>query len=121
MGADETIGNFGYVLGGAAGDELDRVDHALGSPPHTLLLASSSGHGRVTMPVIEDYPEISVITIPRAAVNVRADMAYLETGNNGAVFSASAISWCGSLAWNDYDNNVSRITENVVRRFMRDA
>jgi N,N-dimethylformamidase len=37
------------------------------------------------------------------------------------VFSSSAIAWCGSLSYNKYDNNVSRITENVLRRFAADA
>jgi N,N-dimethylformamidase len=35
----------------------------------------------------------------------------------GAVFSTGSIAWIGSLSHNGYDNNVSRITENVLRRF----
>jgi N,N-dimethylformamidase len=30
------------------------------------------------------------------------------------------MTWCGSLSHNDYDNNVSRITANVLRRFAAD-
>ena len=41
--------------------------------------------------------------------------------HGGAVFSTSAIAWCGSLSYNNYTNNVSRITENVLRRFAADA
>ena len=48
---------------------------------------------------------------------VRADIACLEYPNGGAVFSAGAICWRGALSWNGYDNNVSRITENVLRAF----
>ena len=48
---------------------------------------------------------------------VRADMVYMEGPNGGAVFSVGSISWCGSLSHNGYDNNVSRITGNVLRRF----
>jgi N,N-dimethylformamidase len=44
-------------------------------------------------------------------------MTFFELPNGGAVFSASSISWCGSLSHNGYDNAVSRITENVLRRF----
>jgi N,N-dimethylformamidase len=33
------------------------------------------------------------------------------------VFSTSSIAWSGSLSYNNYDNDVSRITENVLRRF----
>jgi N,N-dimethylformamidase len=36
------------------------------------------------------------------------------------VFSTGSIAWCGSLSHNGYDNNVSRITENVLRRFASD-
>jgi N,N-dimethylformamidase len=49
---------------------------------------------------------------------VRCDMVFYETPRGGAVFSTSSIAWAGALAHNDYDNNVSRITENVVRRFL---
>jgi N,N-dimethylformamidase len=44
-------------------------------------------------------------------------MTFFELPDGGAVFSASSISWCGSLSHNGYDNAVSRITENVLRRF----
>ena len=48
---------------------------------------------------------------------VKADMTYFEYPNNGAVFSVGSISWTGSLYYNDYDNNVSKITENVLKKF----
>ena len=28
-------------------------------------------------------------------------------------------SFCGSLPWNDFDNNISRLLENVMKRFLR--
>src|SRR5205823_10046350 len=46
IGDEEIIGGFGRILGGAAGDEIDRMDRALGSPPSTLLLASSFEHNQ---------------------------------------------------------------------------
>ena len=49
---------------------------------------------------------------------MRADLAFFETGQGGAVFSVSSIAWCGSLSHANYVNNVSRITENVLRRFL---
>jgi hypothetical protein len=52
---------------------------------------------------------------------VRADMAYTKLLHDGAVFTTGSISWDGVLSQNNYDNNVSRITENVVRRFASDA
>ena len=49
---------------------------------------------------------------------VRADMVFFETENGGGVFSTGSIAWIGSLSHNRHDNNVSRITENVLRRFL---
>ena len=48
-------------------------------------------------------------------------MVFFETPGGGAVFSVGSISWCGALARNGYDNDVSRITENVVRRVLDPA
>ena len=39
--SEDIIGDFGLGFGGAAGQEIDRYDRALGSPPHALVLASS--------------------------------------------------------------------------------
>ncbi len=119
VGADELIGNFGLGLGGAAGDELDCVDETLGTPPHTLLLASSTGHAPSIMPVIEDFLLLGRHFMERVGWRVRSDLAYLETPNGGAVFSVGSIDWCNALSYNHYQNNVSRITENVLREFTR--
>ena len=121
IAGDEIIGDFGLIFGGSAGDELDRVDFSMGTPYHTLLLASSSGHGPSILPVLEDYPQVTVDLMTNPAANVRADMVYFETPNDGAVFSVGSICWCGSLSHNGYDNNVSRITENVLRAFANAA
>jgi N,N-dimethylformamidase len=123
VGRDELIGDFpSLVLGmGAAGSELDRADFALGTPPHTLVLASSSGHSDAYQHVVEQI-NTSNGAQPGGTQNplVRADMVFLEYPNGGAVFSSSAIAWCGSLSYNDYTNSVSRVTENVLRRFAAD-
>jgi N,N-dimethylformamidase len=116
IGDDEIIGNFGLQGGGAAGIELDVADLLLGTPPHTLILASSQGHSDTYLLANEEVqmnlPNISGTLNPR----VRADMVFFETGNGGAVFSTGSIAWCGSLSHNNYANNVSRITDNVLRR-----
>jgi N,N-dimethylformamidase len=115
---DEVIGDFGMALGGAAGDELDRFDLRLGSPTHALVLATSAGrHTDYYQVTSEDVP----ITMPgqggTESPRVRADMVFFETPNGGAVFSVGSINWLSSLPWNHFDNNVSRVTENVLRRF----
>ncbi len=113
----ETIGDFGLIFDGAAGDELDRIDFSQGTPHHTLLLASSGGHGPSVNPVIEDFLQVDSRLLSKDPTNVRADMVYFETPNNGAVFSVGSICWCASLSHNNYDNNVSRITRNVLTAF----
>ncbi|MDB5075549.1 MAG: subunit beta of N,N-dimethylformamidase [Chloroflexi bacterium] len=118
IGADEIIGDFGMLMGGAAGDELDRADVVLGTPPHALVLASSFGHDDAYQFVVEDLLFSSAGQGGTENPNVRADMVFFEKPNGGAVFSVGSICWCGSLQHNDFDNNVSRITENVLRRFM---
>jgi N,N-dimethylformamidase len=118
IAADEVIGNFGLVLGGAAGDELDCMDYELQTPPHALLLACAHGHGANYVVAVEDHRDLLEQTIAAQKALTRADMVYFETGRGGAVFSVGSISWCGSLSHNHYDNNVSRITANVLRQFI---
>ena len=105
---------------GAAGSELDRVDYALGSPAHTLILATSFGHSDAYQHVVEEVNTSDSRQGGTENVLVKADMTYLEYPNGGAVFSTSSIAWSGSLYYNDYDNDVSQITENVLRRFAAD-
>lgn len=119
IAADEVIGDFGFVLGGAAGDEIDRFDLGLGSPAHGLLLATSAGqHTDYYQVTAEDVP----IMVPgqggTESPRVRADMVLFETARGGAVFSVGSINWLGSLGWNDYQNNVAHVTGNVLRRFL---
>jgi N,N-dimethylformamidase len=114
----EKIGDFGLVGGGAAGLELDRADLALGTPPNLLVLASSENHTDLILVVSE---EVNVMTPDLTGSQnelVRADLAFFETPSGGAVFSAGSTAWCGSLSHNRYDNNVARITGNVLRRFL---
>ena len=56
--------------------------------------------------------------IAARAQTVSSDIVYFETRNQGAVFSAGGISWCGSFSHDGFDNNVSWITENVLWRFV---
>jgi N,N-dimethylformamidase len=108
------------VMGGAAGLEIDRADVALGTPPHALIVATARGFSNSYLRAIEE------VTAPDAHQGgpenpaVRADMVFFETPNDGAVFAAGSITWFGSLSHNNYDNPVSRITDNVVRAFASD-
>jgi N,N-dimethylformamidase len=122
IGKDELIGTHPSLVlkVGAAGVELDRVDYALGSPAHTLILATSFGHSDDYQHVVEELNTSDSRQGGTVNPLVKADMAYLEYPNGGAVFSTASIGWSGSLFYNNYTNNVSRITENVLRRFSAD-
>jgi N,N-dimethylformamidase len=115
---DDIIGDFGLIGNGAAGLELDRADPLLGTPPNCLVLASSENHTDIYMVVCEEILVSAPVYTGRQSPLVRADMVFYETPSGGAVFSTSSIAWSGSLSHNGYQNNVSRITENVLRRFL---
>jgi len=93
----------------------------LGTPPHTLLLAQSYGHSDAYQQVVEEVNTSDSRQGGTVNPLVHADLAFLEYPNGGAVFSTGSIAWSGSLSYNNYTNNVSRITENVLRRFSADA
>ncbi len=116
---DEILGDFGLSGGGAAGFELDRADFRLGTPPHALVLASSEKHDLTKFVLVPEDVLSHVWTWPGDPPEklIRADMVYFETPNGGAVFSVGSITFCGSLFHDGYRNNISRIIDNVVRRF----
>ena len=120
IGADEIIGDFESLVlaSGAAGLELDRYDVELGSPKNAIILASSYGHSDFYQRTVEEVNINSGQLGGTVHAGVRSDMVYFETPNAGAVFSVGSITWCGSLSYNNYENNVSRITGNVLDRFI---
>jgi N,N-dimethylformamidase len=115
---DRIIGDFGLSGGGAAGFELDRADPRLGTPPDAVILATSESPQSHFKVVPEEMLSIDVTINGEPPEDlVRADMIYFDCPGGGAVFSVGSITFCGSLAHNGYDNNISRIVENVIRRF----
>lgn len=123
IGDDEIIGDFGLVGGGAAGLELDRYDLEFGTPHNGYLLARSEGHTDLMLQVNEEIHFACRGYYGGGHENpqVRADMIYYKTPNDGAVFGPGSLVWCGSLSHNNYDNNVSRIMRNVIDGFLKDG
>jgi len=115
--ADELIGDFGFSGNGAAGFELDHIDTRLGTPDNTVLLAKSVDREEAFMLVPEE--QLTHLTNlsggPEKDV-LHADMIYTEYPGGGSVFATGSITFCGSLPWNNFDNNVSRLLHNVVVR-----
>ena len=114
---DDIIGDFGVLQGGAAGLEIDAVDPRLGTPPHALVVARSENHSNTYELVNEE------LLVPHGATDaiinpdIHADITFFETPNGGAVFSTGSIAYAGSLGWNRFNNNVFRLTTNVLKRF----
>lgn len=121
VGDDELIGDFGLVMGAAGGAEIDRADPGLGTPPHALVLARAEGYTDMYVAQMDDSLFHQLTEGGATSPLVRADMVFFEMPNGGAVFAPGSISWCGSLSHSSYENNVSRITENVLRRFLDPA
>ena len=115
----EVFGQAGIHLEGGAGWELDIVDARLGTPPETVVLARSFGHSDAFQRAIEELGEVTPNQGGTKDPQVRSDVVYVPGPNGAAVFSVGSMSWCGCLSHNGYDNDVSRITENVLRAFSR--
>ena len=116
---DEVLGDFGFSGGGAAGYELDRADVRLGSPEGVRILAQSEDHPDHFVLVPEELlTHLTTWAMQPIDELIRADMVYFDVPGGGAVFSVGSITFCGSLPWNGGDNNISRIVENVMQRFL---
>jgi N,N-dimethylformamidase len=117
IGATEQLGDFGIIGGGAAGSEIDFYNPSLGSPPDTLVLATSGPlsdtYLLVTEELYEQLPGLGGTEQP----SVRSDVVYAALEGGGGFFSVGSIAWTGSLSHNGYDNNIARMTTNVLRRF----
>jgi len=109
----EIIGDYGTHFGGAAGDEFDKFDLAAGTPRHALHLAKSEGTplptwatGPLAAQMRDDYDNKNY-----------ASIIFFETPSGGAVFSVGSMAYIGALNHNGFDNDIARITTNVLRRF----
>ncbi|CAN7755933.1 hypothetical protein LJR245_006933 [Rhizobium leguminosarum] len=119
IGVDEQIGAFGIMGGGAAGAEIDCYQPVLGSPPGALVIATSGplsdAYLLAAEEVYESIPGIGGTEQP----SVRSDIVLCPLHGGGAFFSVGSIAFTASLSHSGYDNNVARMTGNVLHRFLR--
>ncbi len=115
IGPDETIGSFGHVMCGAVGDEVDRMDHALGTPPHALRLATSETLPDEYQLVVEEVRNMVPAFGGTMCDAVRSDMVWFDLPGGGEVFSVGSVSWAAALGWEAGENNVSVLSTNVLR------
>ncbi len=73
------------------------------------------------MPTLEELRTLHRGVMGDQNALVRADLAFSPTANGGAVFSTGSIAWACALTCHEYENSVSRVTENVLRRFLDPA
>ena len=115
----ETFGDYGLSGGGAAGFELDRADFTLGTPANAAILARSEDPPASFVTVPEELlSHVTTISGEKADALKRAEIVHFTTPGGGEVFAVGSITWCGSL-WQGggFQGPVSRIMENVLRRF----
>jgi N,N-dimethylformamidase len=116
--AEDVLGNYGLSGGGAAGFELDRADFELGTPPGAVILARSERlPSSFILPPEEILTHLETTTGETPEELMRGEMVYFDVPGGGAVFSVGSITFCGSLWNNGYDGPISRLLENVLRRF----
>jgi N,N-dimethylformamidase len=121
LDSDEEIGDFPALVNGygAAGYELDRADPLLGTGHNAVVLASATGFSDSFQAVAEEIFEADSAQGGTVNPNVRSDMALVTHESGGAVFSVGSITWASCLSYNGYDNSVSRVTRNVLDRFLQ--
>jgi N,N-dimethylformamidase len=101
---------------GCAAAEIDRHDVRLGSPAHSVVLASAADFDDRMLRVKE---ECFASGAPPRDDGVRCDLTFFETAGGGAVFAAGSLGWSAGLA--ERDSDVSLMTRNVLLRFADEA
>ncbi len=112
------LGDFGLRGNGAAGVEVDRFELTLGTPPEAVWLATADRLGYGGTPAPEELRTLHRGIMGDQNAQVRADLVYFPTANGGGVFSTGSIAYVCALSHDNYDNNISRLTDNVLRRFL---
>jgi N,N-dimethylformamidase len=101
----ESFGDAGLNQGSAAGFEVDAFrEYGWGPGVEVAQLARATDERFVPIPDLPGTPAADIVLVTHPA--------------GGAVFSAGSVTWTGSLSWDGYNGPVSRITENVLRRFI---
>lgn len=102
------------LLGGPSGFEVDAMRVDLGTPADTVRLATATGFD----PALTIVASEDVLSTGTAGA-MESHIAYRRLASGGRVFSAPSIAWTSCLADRGGDNDVARITANVIRAFTR--
>jgi N,N-dimethylformamidase len=114
----ESFGDYGMVLGGAAGYEVDATDHHLGTLPDTIVVARATNFNEH---FIQDVTRWYEGGFPELLSKRCAEMTLRLLPTGGIIFSASSVAWMGALPGNGQAmNDVGRICLNLFKRLCRD-
>lgn len=121
ISSGERIGDFGLSGGGAAGFEIDQAAADLGTPDYATVVAFSEGHGPSFHTTFEELLLPGVFDgTPREYGGISSNIVYGRSETGGGLFAVGSITFCGSLSHNGYNNNVSHLLENCLRKFLAD-
>jgi N,N-dimethylformamidase len=119
------IGDFGFSGNGAAGFELDHIDPALSEDLNlaegteiTVLAQSYDTANDFMLVPEEQLTHLTNLSGGPESQAKRADMVHFMTEGGGQIFAVGSITFCGSLPWNNYNNNISTLLSNVLKRFI---
>ncbi len=118
----DVFGEYGLdvIRGGAAGFEVDGADYSKGTPRNALILAEAADFKGLVEDVVLAQLPLAIVYHPATAGGsiAKASMVFFETPKGGAVFTTGSINWMSSTLENNYVNDVSTITKNVIDRFL---
>jgi N,N-dimethylformamidase len=118
-GEGSVFGRYG-LAGGAAGDETDGLHPAYPQPDGLVVVASSHGeHGAAVRPFLYDFIHDGPPPHGPDHPDVKADIVLYRHPGGGRVFSVGSINWCASLLDHAGENDVARVTRNVLDEFRR--
>ncbi len=102
----EELGAYGLIGGGVVGQEWDNSESGGDLPEGHVVLASSRDHSMIP-------PLFGASREP-----YHADMVLVLRSGGGACFSVGTMAWCAALPHAGYENDVAKVTRNVLERFL---
>lgn len=111
---EETFGDEGIVLGGAAGYEVDATNKNMGTSQDTVVLATAKGF---PSEFYHDPTRWYEGGASEEADRRCAEMTIRELRNGAQIFTVGSVAFLGALPADENMNDIGRLTLNVVNKF----